>query len=180
MTNNIIIAILLVIIILLLATKPVYKGATVTITTDTLYKDTVIKKWYKGDSIPYKVIDTFIVQAQKVDTAEILKRYFETKAYSDTLRINTDNYVYVQDTISQNKIIGRGYTAKISEKTILVTKTVTPKDRSALYFGFMFDLRQDNRQLGVGVGGAFKTAKKGIVTANATTNGYSLGYYLKF
>ena len=180
MTNNIIIAILLAIIILLLATKPAYKRATVTVTTDTLYKDTVIKKWYKGDSIPYKVIDTFIVEAQKVDTAEILKRYFETKAYSDTLRINTDNYVYIQDTISQNKIIGRGYTANISEKTILVTKTVTPKDRSALYFGFMFDLRQDNRQLGVGVGGAFKTAKKGIVTANATTNGYSLGYYLKF
>ena len=180
MTNNIIIAILLVIIILLLATKPVYKGGTVTITTDTLYKYTVIKKWYKGDSIPYKVIDTFIVEAQKVDTAEILKRYFETKAYSDTLRINTDNYVYVQDTISQNKIIGRGYTANINEKTILVTKTITPKDKSALYFGFMFDLRQDNRQLGVGVGGAFKTAKKGIVTANATTNGYSLGYYLKF
>lgn len=180
MTNNIIIAILLAIIILLLATKPAYKGATVTVTTDTLYKDTVIKKWYKGDSIPYKVIDTFIVEAQKVDTAEILKRYFETKAYSDTLRINTDNYVYVQDTISQNKIIGRGYTANISEKTILVTKIVTPKDKSALYFGFMFDLRQDNRQLGVGVGGAFKTAKKGIITGNATTNGYSLGYYLKF
>jgi hypothetical protein len=44
----------------------------------------------------------------------------------------------------------------------------------------MFDLRQSDRQLGVGIGGAFKTAKKGIVTANATTNGYSLGYYLKF
>jgi hypothetical protein len=180
MTNNIIIAILLAIIILLLATKPAYKGATVTVTTDTLYKDTVIKKWYKGDSIPYKVIDTFIVEAQKVDTAEILKRYFETKAYSDSLQIYAGNYVYINDTISQNKIIGRGYTAKISEKTVFVTKTVTPKDRSALYFGFMFDLRQDNRQLGVGVGGAFKTAKKGIITANATTNGYSLGYYLKF
>ena len=180
MTNNIIIAILLAIIIFLLATKPAYKGATVTVTTDTLYKDTVIKKWYKGDSIPYKVIDTFTVEAQKVDTAEILKRYFETKAYSDSLRIDTNNYVYLKDTISQNKIIGRGYTAKISEKTILVTKIVTPKDRSALYFGFMFDLRQDNRKFGVGVGGAFKMAKKGIVTANATTNGYSLGYYLKF
>ena len=180
MRNNIIFAILLLIIFFFLAEKPVYKGASVTVITDTLYKDTVIKKWYKGDSIPYKVIDTFRVEAQKVDTAEILKRYFETKAYSDSLRIDTNNYVYIQDTISQNKIIGRGYTAKISEKTILVTKTVTPKDRSALYFGFMFDLRQDNRQLGVGVGGAFKTAKKGIVTANATTNGYSLGYYLKF
>jgi hypothetical protein len=180
MRNNIIFAILLLIIFFFLAEKPVYKGASVTVITDTLYKDTVIKKWYKGDSIPYKVIDTFRVEAQKVDTAEILKRYFETKAYSDSLQIYADNYVYIQDTISQNKIIGRGYTAKISEKTILVTKTVTPKDRSALYFGFMFDLKQDNRQLGVGVGGAFKTAKKGIVTANATTNGYSLGYYLKF
>jgi hypothetical protein len=180
MRSNIIFAILLLIIFFFLAEKRIYKDASVTIITDTLYKDTVIKKWYKGDSIPYKVIDTFRVEAQKVDTAEILKRYFETKAYSDSLRIDTNNYVYIQDTISQNKIIGRGYMAKISEKTILVTKTVTPKDRSALYFGFMFDLRQDNRQLGVGVGGAFKTAKKGIVTANATTNGYSLGYYLKF
>lgn len=180
MTKNILIIVLLAIVVLFLTTQPQYKGASITVITDTLYKDTIIKKWYKGDSIPYKVIDTFRVEAKKVDTAEILKRYFEVKAYSDSLRIDTNNYVYVQDTISQNKIVGRGFTAKISEKTIFVTKTIQPKDRSALYFGFMFDLRQDNRQLGVGIGGAFKTAKKGIVTANATTNGYSLGYYLKF
>jgi len=64
--------------------------------------------------------------------------------------------------------------------TVYVTKTIQPKDRTAVYFGFLGDMRQDNRQLGVGVGIAIKTPKKGVITANATTNGYSLGYYLKF
>lgn len=180
MTKNIVIIVLLAIVILFLATEPAYNGGTITVVTDTLYKDTVIKKWYKGDSIPYKVIDTFKPEQKDIDTAAILAKYFETKAYSDILRIDTNNYVYLNDTISQNKIIGRGYTAKITEKTIFVKETITPKDRSALYFGFMFDLRQGNNQLGVGIGGAYKTAKKGIITANATTNSYSVGYYLKF
>jgi hypothetical protein len=101
-------------------------------------------------------------------------------AYSDTIRFDTNSVVYIQDTISQNKITGRSVGLNIAEKTIYVTKTIQPKDRTAIYFGFLGDLRQDNKQLGVGVGIAIKTAKKGIINANATTNGYSLGYYLKF
>jgi len=34
--------------------------------------------------------------------------------------------------------------------------------------------------VGVGVGLAFKTSKKGLFTISATTNQYSIGFYTKF
>jgi hypothetical protein len=180
MTKNIVIAILLVVVILFLFTKPVYNKGSVTFIHDTVYQQKTFTKYKKGNDIYSYIIKTDSVQNYVHDTVKIISDYSRVYAYSDTINIDTNNVVYVQDTISQNRILGRGFSAKLSEKTIYVTKTIQPKDRSALYFGFMFDLRQSDRQLGVGIGGAFKTAKKGIVTANATTNGYSLGYYLKF
>lgn len=180
MTKYIVIAILLVVVILLLFTKPVYNKGSVIVIHDTVYQQKTFTQYKKGNNIYSYIIKTDSVQNYVHDTVKIMSDYNRVYAYSDTINIDTNNVVYVQDTISQNRILGRGFSAKISEKTIFVTKTIQPKDRNALYFGFMFDLRQSDRQLGVGIGGAFKTAKKGIVTANATTNGYSLGYYLKF
>jgi hypothetical protein len=180
MTKNIVIAILLVVVILFLFTKPVYNKGTITFIHDTVYQQKTFTQYKKGNNIYSYVIKTDSVQNYVHDTVKIISDYSRVYAYLDTINIDTNNVVYVQDTISQNRILGRGFSAKLSEKTVYVTKTIQPKDRSALYFGFMFDLRQSDRQLGIGIGGAFKTAKKGIVTANATTNGYSLGYYLKF
>jgi hypothetical protein len=158
----------------------VYNKSSVIVIHDTVYQQKTFTKYKKGNNIYSYIIKTDSVQNYVHDTVKIISDYSRIYAYSDTINIDTNNVVYVQDTISQNRILGRGFSAKLSEKTVYVTKTIQPKDRTAVYFGFLGDMRQDNRQLGVGVGIAIKTPKKGVITANATTNGYSLGYYLKF
>ena len=180
MTKNIGIAILLFVIALFLFTNPSYNGGSVTIIRDTVYQQKTFTKYKRGNDIHSYIIKTDSVQIPVHDTIRMLSDYMRIYAYSDTINLDTNKIVYIQDTISQNKIIGRSVELNIAEKTIYVTKTIQPKDRTAIYFGFLGDLRQDNKQLGVGVGIAIKTAKKGIFSANATTNGYSLGYYLKF
>lgn len=178
MIKNIVIAVLLVVIALFLFTDPSYNGGSVTIVHDTVYQQKTFTKYKKGNDIYSYIIDTDYVKIH--DTVEVLTDYMRKYAYSDTIKIDTNKIVYIQDTISQNKILGRSVGLNIQEKTIYITKTIQPKDKTALYFGFLTDLRQSNNQFGVGVGLAIKTPKKGVIMLNATTNNYSLGYYLKF
>jgi hypothetical protein len=101
-----------------------------------------------------------------------------TKAYSDNLRINTDNSVYVYDTISQNKIIGRSYKADFTQKTIYVTNTIVKKPKNEFYMGLIGDLRRSDNMLGVGVGLNYKKQNEAYIF-NLTTNQISFGLYKK-
>ena len=178
MTKNLVIAVLLIVVALFLFSDPSYNGGSVTIVRDTVYQQKTFTKYKKGNDIHSYTILTDSVHIH--DTVEVLTDYMRKYAYSDTIRFDTNNVVFIQDTVTQNKIVGRSVGLNIQEKTIYITKTIQPKDKTALYFGFLTDLRQENKQLGVGVGVAIKTPKKGVITLNATTNSYSLGYYLKF
>lgn len=180
MTKNLVIAILLVVVALFLFSDPSYNGGSVTIVRDTVYQQKTFTKYKKGNDIQSYTILTDSLYIPIHDTVEVITDYMRKYAYSDTIRFDTNNVVFIQDTINQNKIVGRSVGLNIQEKTIYITKTIQPKDKTAVYFGFLTDLRQENKQLGVGVGVAIKTAKKGVITLNATTNNYSLGYYLKF
>ena len=178
MTKNLVIAVLLIVVALFLFSDPSYNGGSVTIVRDTVYQQKTFTKYKKGNDIQSYIIKTDSVHIH--DTIEVLSDYMRKYAYSDTISFDTNNVVYIQDTVTQNKIIGRSVGLNIQEKTIYITKTIQPKDKTAVYFGFLTDLRQENKQLGVGVGVAIKTPKKGVITLNVTTNSYSLGYYLKF
>ena len=147
---------------------------------DTLIRDTTIIKYKKGKDIPFVVLDTlFLIDSLKIhDTAYIVKDYNEVKQYSDTLRINTDNYVYVHDTISQNKILGRGYGGHFLEKTITITNNIYHKPKNELYLGLIGDYRSFDQKLGVGVGVIYKKQREGY-TFNYTTNNISVGLYKK-
>ncbi len=180
MTKNLVIAVLLIVVALFLFSDPSYNGGSVTIVRDTVYQQKTFTKYKKGNDIQSYIIKTDSVYIPIHDTVQVLTDYMRKYAYSDTIRFDTNNIVYIQDTVIQNKIVGRSVGLNIQEKTIYITKTIQPKDKTAVYFGFLTDLRQENKQLGVGVGVAIKTPKKGVITLNATTNGYSLGYYLKF
>jgi hypothetical protein len=180
MTKNLVIAVLLIVVALFLFSDPSYNGGSVTIVRDTVYQQKTFTKYKKGNDIQSYIIKTDSVYIPIHDTVQVLTDYMRKYAYSDTIHLDTNNVVFIQDTITQNKIVGRSVGLNIQEKTIYITKTITPKDKTAVYFGFLTDLRQENKQLGVGVGLAIKTPKKGVITLNATTNNYSLGYYLKF
>jgi hypothetical protein len=179
MIKNLVIVILLVIIALFIFSEPVYKGATINIVHDTVYQQKTFTKYKKGDSIPFVVLDTTYLIDQIHDTIKIISDYSRVYSYSDTIRIDTLGYAYIQDTISHNKIQGRSFKAEISEKTIYVTKTITPKPKNEFYLGVLGDLRALDNKAGLGIGLGFKTSKSSLFTINATTNQYSLGYYKK-
>jgi hypothetical protein len=180
MYKNIVIAILVIIVFLFIKDKSEYIGKpSVIVTIDTVYQQKTFTKYIKGKSIPFVVLDTTYLIDEVHDTITIVKDYNQVKVYSDTMRIDSLGYAYIQDTISQNKIQGRSFKAEISEKTIYVTKTITPKPKKEVYLGVLGDLRAFDNKVGLGLGLGYKTAKNGLFTINATTNHYSLGYYKK-
>ena len=180
MYKNIVIAILVIIVFLFIKDKSSYIGEpSVIIDTDTVYQQKTFTKFIKGKSIPFVVLDTTYLIDEVHDTITIVKDYNQVKVYSDTMRIDSLGYAYIQDTISQNKIQGRGFSANFNLPTITITKVITPKPKSEVYLGVLGDLRAFDNKVGLGLGLGYKTAKNGLFTINATTNHYSLGYYKK-
>lgn len=160
--------------------KYVGTGTSATIITkiDTLYKVDTVKQYKKGDAIHFAVLDTLYLIDEIHDTTYIVNDYNKVKVYTDTLRINTDNYVSIQDTISQNKIFGRSYNAHFTEKTVIVTNDIYHKPKNELYIGLIGDLRRFDNSIGIGVGLNYKK-KNEAYTLNFTTNQISLGLYKK-
>jgi hypothetical protein len=180
MYKNIVIAILVIIVFLFIKDKSDYIGQpSVIVDTDTVYQQKTFTKFIKGKSIPFVVLDTTYLIDQVHDTITIVKDYNQVKVYSDTMRIDSLGYAYIQDTISQNKIQGRSFSANFNLPTITITKVITPKPKNEVYLGVLGDLRAFDNKLGLGLSLGYKTAKKGLFTINATTNHYSLGYYIK-
>ena len=145
---------------------------------DSFYKHDTITKYKKGNSIPFVVLDTIYKIDQVHDTAYIVNDYNKVKAYSDTLRINADNSVYIKDTITQNRIIGRSYLANLTQKTIVIDNTKIIKSKNELYMGLIGDIRRFDNKIGIGVGLNYKK-KNEAYTLNFTTNQISLGLYKK-
>jgi hypothetical protein len=176
--KEIVIVLLTAVLIFFIGSEARYTKSEPVIITDTVYQQKTFTKFIKGNSIPFVVLDTIYIV--ETDTITIVKDYNQVKVYSDTMRIDSLGYAYIQDTISQNKIQGRGFSANFNLQTITITKLIEPKSKNQLYLGFIGDLKHSNGQIGIGGSIAFKTAKNTLYTATATMNGYSFGYYKKF
>ena len=150
-----------------------------TITTTTVDTVTVTKeftKFTKGDKIPYKILDT--IYKQNYDTTYIVKDYNQAKEFTDSIRQDSNLFV-IRDTISQNRIIGRSFKAKIQEKTITITNNIQAKPKSALYIGFRSDIRQDMSRVNYNISLSFKTRQRGLFSVGYGMSGYSVGYAIK-
>lgn len=143
--------------------------------TDTVYQEKTFTVYKKGTQIPFYVIDS--VQIPVHDTIQVLADYSRIYAYSDTIHADSNTF-YIQDTITQNKIQGRGFKADLHEKTIFVTNNIYHKDKNAIYLGFLGDLRRFDEKVGVGVGLLYKMPKSAI-SLNLSTNTINLGYYVR-
>ena len=173
-----IVTLLMVAIIIIFLSKSCRQDVPVLVTNyDTVYQEKTFTKYTKGDSIPYIVlaVDTTTIH----DTIKVLADYSRIYAYSDTI-IQDSNKFYIQDTITQNRIKGRSFKADLHEKTIFITNNIQPNSKNELYLGFLADLRTFDNKVGLGVGIGFKTAKNGLFSLSASTNGYTLSYYKKF
>ena len=175
-----IITAILMIAVLVLVLEPKKENPPVVITKyDTIVEVKNIVKYKKGDSIPFVVLDTIVKIDEIHDTIRIVNDYNKVYAYYDTLKLDSAQYVYVSDTISQNKILGRGYGGHFIQKVIRIETTKIRPDRFAVYWGVLGDYREFDKKVGFGFGLGFKMPKNGLFTIGATTNQYSLGIYKK-
>ena len=99
---------------------------------DTTYKKVYISTYKKGNDIPFYIIDS--VQVRIHDTLYVLNDYMRIKVYSDTIKKDSNIFV-VNDTISQNRIISRGFKANLTEKTIIKREYYASKSTNTLYWG---------------------------------------------
>ena len=178
--KDVVIVLLVAVLIFFIGSEARYTKSEPVIVTDTVYQQKTFTKFIKGNSIPFVILDTIYLIDTIKDTITIVKDYNQVKVYSDTMRIDSLGYAYIQDTISQNKIQGRGFSANFNLPTITITKLIEQKSKNQLYLGFIGDLKHSNGQIGIGGSIALKTAKNTLYTATATMNGYSFGYYKKF
>ena len=138
--NILFIAIVLLVLWLYFLVKPAYRKTPIDLSSykkvltihDTEYQKVYINKYKKGDSIPYKVVDTIYTHIS--DTIRILADYSQVKAYSDTIRKDSNIFV-IDDTIGQNRIISRGFKASLTQKTIILREFYASKPTNTLYWG---------------------------------------------
>ena len=177
--KSVVITLLIAVLIFFIFDKSKYIGDKPIIVTqiDTIYSKDTIVKYKKGKDIPFEIYR--VLEDTIHDTIELIRDYSTVKVYSDTIKQDSSTF-YIQDSISQNKILNRAFKAEIGFKTIYNTTTITKPERSAVYLGFLTDLRAFDNKLGLGLGLGYYTPKKGLFLLNATTNNYSLGYYKKF
>ena len=173
-----IITAILIIAVLVLVLEPKKTNKPIVITKyDTIVEVKNIVKYKRGESIPFVVLDTIV--KIEYDTIRIMSDYNRIYAYYDTLKLDSAQYVYVSDTISQNKILGRGYGGHFVEKTIRIETTKIMPPKFAVYWGVLGDYGEFDKKIGFGFGLAFKMPKNGLFTLGATTNQYSIGIYKK-
>jgi hypothetical protein len=175
MIKNGLIVILILLSIYLFTGKKQVKIVTTT-TTDTVTVTKEFTKFIKGDKIPYKVLDT--INTNSHDTTYIVKDYNQVKEFTDSIRQDSNLFV-IKDTISQNRIIGRSFQAKIQEKTITITNSIQAKPKAALYIGIRSDISQDYSKVNYNISLSFKTRQRGLFSVGYGMSGYSIGYSLK-
>lgn len=175
-----IITAILIIAVLVLVLEPKKETKPIVITKyDTIVEVKNVTKYRKGNDIPFVVLDTIVKVDEVHDTIRIISDYNRIYAYYDTLKLDSSQYVYVSDTISQNKILGRGYGGHFVQKEIRIQTTKIMPPKFAVYWGVLGDYREFDKKIGFGFGLAFKMPKNGLFTLGATTNQYSIGIYKK-
>lgn len=98
---------------------------------DTVYQKKTITQYRDGVYV-YHSDSVYVDVPQNVDTAAILKDFYAQNMFVDTFKTDIGNIV-LNDTISQNKIKGRTYTAYF--KYPEVRTIVKDKPKGAVYMG---------------------------------------------
>jgi hypothetical protein len=121
---------------------------------DTLGTSQKIDSFIKHDTVfidtnsrpqPVKYIDTGRVVHDTIpakptagDTAAILADHYSTYVYDDSIPTKYGGYAKIRDTVSENRITGRGFSLfqDIPEKTITIKTTTVVKERKPIgYLG---------------------------------------------
>lgn len=139
------------------------------IDTQYITKEKTVYK--QGEDIPVEVIvhDTI---PQNIDTTLILKDFFAKRIYNDTLKLDDNlGLIAIVDTISENKILSRTWTAKVIQKEIKETIIVKELPKTQVYFGTNATLNRTDLLSGVGLGVLIKNKKDRIYQISTGLSG---------
>jgi hypothetical protein len=124
----------------------------------------------KGDDIyheNYSVDTAYLSNIEPIDTAAVILDYFSKRVYKDTLMLNDSlGFVYLTDTISQNKIKERLWVANIREKTIRDLIIVKEPPKVEYYLGVSANLDKKDKLNSLGVGLMIRSKKNNIFQLN--------------
>jgi hypothetical protein len=136
--------------------------------TDTIevVKTKVVTK--KGEDIYHETIVEHEVRVPaNVDTNAILKEYYTKVLYKDVLVLpDSLGTVAINDTISQNKILGRTFNANVKQRVIKETTIVKELPKNQLYFGFGGQFNKTDFISGLSTGLILKTKTDKIYQVN--------------
>lgn len=140
------------------------------IDTVDIIKTKIVTK--KGDDIYHEVIVEKEVKVPTViDTAALLKDYYSKVLYKDTLKLDGDlGTIALIDTISQNKILGRIWDAKIRERIIKEELIVKEPAKNQVFYGLNAGFNKEDYVSAIGAGIILKTKKDKIYQLGAGVN----------
>ena len=177
---NIIIAVLAVIIVLQKCTQPGdIDGPTIVRDTAWVVKDSLIySKPQIIKTIEVESHDTIINQyIPDTNYAKLVLQYQEVvnqlltkNILADSIRIDTNGYVKITDTVQKNLIVGRGTQVNIKYPIIKETVTFPPKKVTQLYVGGALQTSTQNQQAGVGA--LLKTRNDFLFGGSLSVNTY--------
>lgn len=136
--NNIqpLIILILIIIIILLQTCggkkvnkvcPDVQGTKTEVVIDTveieIEKKVKVPVWRTKVDTVFQVDTHYVDVIQKVDTLSIIRDYYQTYLYVDTLNLDTLGYIIVKDYIGQNIILDRGFSTNLTIPKTTITNT---------------------------------------------------------
>ena len=134
--------------------------------------DTIINQY-----IPDTNYAKLVIQYQEIVNQLLAKNIME-----DSIRIDSNGYVKITDTVQKNLIVGRGTQVNIKYPIITETITLPAKKVNQAYVGGAFQTGGDNPQIGASA--LLKTRKDFIVGGSLSVNTYGnlqygLGAYWK-
>jgi len=142
--------------------------------TDTQYIPEIKYVPVKADTIVHDSI-VYVPTAVNPDTLKIVASYYMKKVFKDTLRLNgAMGYLLVQDTVAENKLLGRKVTPKLNMRAF--TEVVKEQPKRVIYYGFNTGFNKDNVVSHIGTGIMIKTKTEKIYqldigVANRLTTG---------
>jgi hypothetical protein len=137
-----------------------------------------VPEYIQGEDI-YHDTTIYVPTLVQVDTTEILKDFYAKMIKIDTIKLNNNQgFVYLSDSISQNKIIFRKWSATLKPKIVREPAPLPPPIRNQVFVGVDGSWSQKDWVNSMGMGFILKTKEDhlyhiGVGVANRTTDGIS-------
>jgi hypothetical protein len=151
------------------------------IDTIDIVKTKVVTK--KGEDIYHEtIVEKEVIIPAVIDTMALLKDYYSKVLYKDTLILpDSLGIVALNDTISQNKILGRTFNANVKQRTIKETTIVKELPKTKVFYGLEGGFNKADFVSSVGAGVLINTKKDkiyqlGLGVNNQTTDGINGGF----